>query len=210
MKTNSILTSLLFAAGSFILINCGSKKESADAHNHDAHEHQDSTQHVSSTSNYAEAAEPTFTVDVAFQQQFAGVFTSYITLKEALVSSDVNKIKVEAGTTLATIGKVDMKLLTGAAHNDWMNFVNGLNASLQSIQATDDIEVQREGFSALSDNLYKSIKAYGLGGTNAYYEFCPMAFNNQGAFWLSNDDKIRNPYFGDKMLTCGEVKEKLK
>ncbi|MCZ8216951.1 MAG: DUF3347 domain-containing protein, partial [Cyclobacteriaceae bacterium] len=105
---------------------------------------------------------------------------------------------------------VDMKLLTGAAHNDWMNFVSGLNTSLQSIQATDDIEVQREGFSALSDNLYKSIKAYGLGGTNAYYEFCPMAFNNQGAFWLSNDDKIRNPYFGDKMLTCGEVKEKLK
>jgi hypothetical protein len=57
-----------------------------------------------------------------------------------------------------------MKLLTGAAHNDWMNYVNGLNTSLQSIQATDDIEVQREAFSALSDNLYKSIKAYGLGG----------------------------------------------
>jgi hypothetical protein len=91
MKTKSILTSLLFAAGSFILINCGSKKESADAHNHDAHEHQDSTEHVSSTSNYAEAAEPTFTVDAAFQQQLAGVFTSYITLKDAFVSSDVKR-----------------------------------------------------------------------------------------------------------------------
>ncbi|MBX2956320.1 MAG: DUF3347 domain-containing protein [Cyclobacteriaceae bacterium] len=210
MKTKSIFFSLLFAAGSLALLNCGGKKESADAHDHDAHEHQDSAQHLSGTSNYAEAAEPTFAVDAAFQQQLAGVFTSYVTLKEAFVSSDVNKIKAEAGTTLAAIGKVDMKLLTGAAHNDWMNFVSGLNTSLQSIQATDDIEVQREGFSALSDNLYKSIKAYGLGGTNAYYEFCPMAFNNQGAFWLSNDDKIRNPYFGDKMLTCGEVKEKLK
>jgi len=210
MKTKSILVSLLFAAGSFVLFNCGSKKESADANDQDAHEHQDSTEHVSGTSNYAEAAEPTFTVDAAFQQQLASVFTSYVTLKDAFVSSDAAKVKAEAGTTLSAIGKVDMKLLNGAAHNDWMNYLNGLNTSLQSIRATDDIEMQREAFSTLSDNLYKSIKAYGLGGANAYYDFCPMAFDNQGAFWLSNEDKIRNPYFGDKMLTCGEIKEKLK
>ena len=36
-----------------------------------------------------------------------------------------------------------------------------------------------------------------------------MAFDNQGAYWLSNAKQIRNPYFGEKMLTCGEVKEKL-
>ncbi|HRE65721.1 MAG TPA: DUF3347 domain-containing protein [Cyclobacteriaceae bacterium] len=210
MKTKSIFFSLVFAAGSLALLNCGGKKESADAHDHDAHEHQDSAQHVSGTSNYAEAAEPTFTVDAAFQQQLAGVFTSYVTLKEAFVSSDAAKVKAEAGTTLTTVGKVDMKLLNGAAHNDWMIYLNGLNTSLQSILATEDIEMQREALSTLSDNLYKSIKAYGLGGTNAYYTFCPMAFDNQGAFWLSNEDKIRNPYFGDKMMTCGEVKEKLK
>jgi hypothetical protein len=134
MKTKSIFFSLLFAASSFALFNCGGKKESADAHDHDAHEHQDSTEHVSSTSKYAEAAEPTFTVDAAFQQQLAGVFTSYITLKEAFVSSDAAKVKAEAGTTLAAIGKVDMKLLNGAAHNDWMNFCKRLNTSLQSIQ----------------------------------------------------------------------------
>lgn len=210
MKTKSIFFTLLFAATTFTLLNCGGKKESADAHDHDGHEHQDSTQHAESTTAYAEAAEPAFAVDAAFQQQLAGVFTSYVALKDALVSSDAAKVKAEAGTTLATVGKVDMKLLSGVAHNDWMNYQNGLNTSLQSITATDDIEKQREAFGALSDNLYKSIKAYGLGGTNAYYEFCPMAFNNQGGYWLSNEDKIRNPYFGDKMLTCGEVKEKLK
>jgi hypothetical protein len=37
-----------------------------------------------------------------------------------------------------------------------------------------------------------------------------MARNNQGGFWLSDDEEIRNPYFGDKMLTCGSVTEKLK
>jgi hypothetical protein len=49
-----------------------------------------------------------------------------------------------------------------------------------------------------------------LGGTTAYYEFCPMAFNNSGAYWLSDNAVIRNPYFGDKMLTCGSVEEELR
>jgi hypothetical protein len=81
---------------------------------------------------------------------------------------------------------------------------------LKEIQASTDIEAQRKAFSSLSDNLYKSVKAFGLGGTEAFYDYCPMAFNNEGAYWLSDQQQIKNPYFGDKMLTCGSVKEKLK
>lgn len=197
MKTMLIV--LLLAAGSLVLSNCGGKKEYAES----------DMKHVSDSSSYGEPNEPLFIVDAAFQQQLAGVFVSYITLKDAFISSDAAKVKVQARTTLSTMDNVDMKLLTGVAHNDWMNYMNGINTSLQAIQASDDIEVQRQAFSTLSDNLYKSIKAYGLGGIPAYYEYCPMAFNNQGGYWLSNEDKIRNPYFGNKMLTCGEVKEKL-
>ena len=34
-----------------------------------------------------------------------------------------------------------------------------------------------------------------------------MAGNDKGAYWLSKESKIKNPYFGDEMLTCGSVKE---
>jgi Cu(I)/Ag(I) efflux system membrane fusion protein len=34
-----------------------------------------------------------------------------------------------------------------------------------------------------------------------------MAFDFDGAEWLSDSDQIRNPYFGDKMLTCGSVED---
>ena len=101
-----------------------------------------------------------------------------------------------------------MKLLSGAAHNDWMTYLAPIESSLKEIQSSGDVEVQRKSFSTLSDNLYKSIKAFGI-GKDAYYEFCPMAFNNEGGYWLSDQDQIRNPYFGKAMLTCGEVKEKL-
>lgn len=31
--------------------------------------------------------------------------------------------------------------------------------------------------------------------------------NDKGAYWINGDKSIRNPYFGEKMMTCGEVKE---
>jgi len=34
-----------------------------------------------------------------------------------------------------------------------------------------------------------------------------MAFDNKGAYWLSNEAAIRNPYFGDEMLECGKVED---
>jgi Cu(I)/Ag(I) efflux system membrane fusion protein len=34
-----------------------------------------------------------------------------------------------------------------------------------------------------------------------------MANNNKGAVWLSAEKDIMNPYYGDAMLTCGNVIE---
>lgn len=213
LKTNQLtimkaklITLTLFTATAVFLFNCGSKKEEA---NHDEHA-QAADDHASGSTAPTEATPPQFTVDAAFQNQLAGVFTAYVSLKNAFVASDAEKVKTEAATTLQALAKADMKLLTGPAHNDWMNYLGNLENSLKHIQSSDDIEVQRESFSTLSDNLYKSAKAYGLGGVTAYYDYCPMAFNNQGAYWLSSEDKIQNPYFGDKMLTCGEVKDMVK
>jgi Cu(I)/Ag(I) efflux system membrane fusion protein len=34
-----------------------------------------------------------------------------------------------------------------------------------------------------------------------------MVKNNQGTNWLSKEKEIFNPYFGEKMLKCGETKK---
>lgn len=206
MKTKSILIPAGLMICTLTLCGCGGKKSDG----HEGHDMADTTAHAKSSSAYAESGAPQFSVDAAFQQQLAGVFNGYLSMKDAFVASDPSAVKSAAVIASSALGKVDMKLLDGAAHHDWMNYLEGLRGSLQAIQASNDIEVQRTAFSELSNQMYKTIKAFGLGGVNAYYDFCPMAFNNTGAFWLSSDDKILNPYFGDKMLTCGLVKEKLK
>lgn len=211
MKIRSMFYSLLLSAAAFtFLANCSGNKKNDDHAGHDEHASKDSAEHASGSTAGAEASEPQFQVDATFQNQLATVFTSYVALKDAFVATDAGKVKDEAKQTEEALAKVDMKLVSGAAHNDWMNYLSPIQNSLKEIQASSDIEAQRKAFSNLSDNLYKSVSAFGLGGKEAFYEFCPMAFNNEGAYWLSDQQQIRNPYFGDKMLTCGSVKEKLK
>lgn len=205
MKIKSLFIATLYSAVTvFALSNCSSKKEeTAQEENHDE------SMHAATEETPAQASAPQFQVDATFQQQLSGVFTTYVSMKDAFVATDVAQVKAAAAKTHESLKKVDMMLLTGVAHNDWMTYSGSLEASLKEIQATDDIEAQRASFSKLSDNMYKSIKAYGLGGATAYYEFCPMAFNNEGGYWLSDVAEIRNPYFGEKMLKCGSVQEKL-
>ena len=200
MKTRLIFYSFLFATVVALLSNCsGGKKEASE-----------DTQAQTSEEKASEATGPQFAVSESFQQQLGKVFTSYLSLKDASVASDAQKVESGASTTSQAVAGVDMKLLSGAAHNDWMSYLTPIQTSLKEIESTADIEVQRKAFSTLSENLYKSIKAFGLAGTEAFYDYCPMAFNNEGAYWLSDKAVIRNPYFGDAMLTCGSVKETLK
>lgn len=203
MRTRSIALSLLMASA-FLLFNCGEKKDGASK------EEQAAEEHASGSTASAEAAAPTYTVDAEFQKQLADVFNAYVAMKDAFVASDAATVKTSATTTKGALQKIKMQALSGVAHNDGMTWFTNIETELTKIEATADIEAQRESFSAVSDNLYKAIKAFGLGGVTAYYDFCPMAFNNTGGYWLSGDEKIRNPYFGDKMLTCGSVKEMMR
>lgn len=185
--------------------NCtGAKKEdTADDHHHTAAPE-------AATDSTSETSTPRFEVSESFQEQLGYFFTAYLSLKDAFTNSDMENIKSGATAASNALDRVDMTLLTGPAHNDWMAYLSPMRNSIKEIENSADIEVQRKAFSTLSDNLYNSIKAFGLGGMEAFYEFCPMAFNSKGAYWLSDSEEIRNPYFGEKMLTCGSVEEKLK
>lgn len=79
-------------------------------------------------------------------------------------------------------------------------------AAAQSIVDATELEQQREAFSDLTVALEPLFKN-GLSDGVIYKQHCPMAFNNQGADWFSDSEQIRNPYFGEKMLSCGKVVE---
>jgi len=72
-----------------------------------------------------------------------------------------------------------------------------------------DLESLRKAFDALSGLLADQIRASGDQAGNVFRVHCPMAFESAGASWLSPESTVLNPYFGEKMLRCGSVKETL-
>src|SRR5690606_5791055 len=151
------------------------------------------------------AVAPFYKVDQSFKSQIGDVFTSYIALKESFVAADQKKIKEDAADLKQTLSAVDMTLVTGDAHNAWMEYLHGIDGALMEIQGTDDIEAQRGAFSMLTDNLYQSVKAFGITvASSVYYPYCPMAFNDNGAYWLSNTEVIPTPYIADYVLSLGK------
>lgn len=202
MKPRTTFLSIAILATLIFFTQCGGSK-SEDTQVEEA-------ESAASSDSTTAASEPLFSVDATFQEQLVRTFQAYVNLKEGFVATDPALVKTEARSLKAILKAIDAKMLSGQALNDWSNYLNNMDMALVEILSTDDIETQRTAFSTLSDNLYKSIKAYGLGTATAYYDFCPMAFNDQGGYWLSDNKEIRNPYFGDKMLKCGSVTEELK
>lgn len=128
-------------------------------------------------------------------------------MKDALVASDQQKAAENVNDILDNTEKVDMSLVKDKAHIYWMEQLKAIQAHGKKIGESEDIEEQRKQFDFLSQALIKSLKVFGVEGDTFYVQHCPMANDNDGAAWLSKHEKILNPYFGEKMLTCGTVQD---
>ena len=146
-------------------------------------------------------------VSVDFQNQLKMVFNDYINLKDALVKDDSGTSKKAANDLLKSLGKIDMKLLTDKnAHEHWMSIAKEIKASASSIVGTSQIKEHRNYFKSLSSHLTLAVQLFGI-NQKVFNQFCPMADNNKGAYWLSLESEIRNPYFGAAMHDCGSVEK---
>ena len=134
------------------------------------------------------------------------VLDAYIQLKDALVKSDGASSSSASKTLLTAIQEVNMSELNTETHTQWMKVVNDLKEDAEHINETKEITHQRDHFMSLSKNLYAVIKV-SKSETPIYYQFCPMANKGKGANWLSLENKVKNPYYGNQMLTCGKVVE---
>lgn len=148
-------------------------------------------------------------IDKKFQQQLGKVVTEYIKLKDAFADDNTTLAQKEAKNVKNALENVDMLLLLGDSHNVWMKALKPLKAASNKIQNSKEIGIQREALLIIGKQLSDAIGTLGIeteNGQALYLEFCPMADNDKGGYWLSYDKEIKNPYYGKAMLTCGEIK----
>ena len=135
------------------------------------------------------------------QDKFGGLLGVYLDLKDALVASNSEQTQAMAqkGARIALdISGMQMDDM-GRSH------MSQLAEQLAEMASKSTLEDQRGIFIQLSQNMIQiGQQMQGL-ETKIYVQHCPMANNDKGANWLSLEQEIRNPYYGDAMLTCGSV-----
>lgn len=146
-----------------------------------------------------------------FSSKMEQLLSSYLNWKDILVETKAMESQAAAKKVMSNLmklqpGKTELK---GKAVKFWKEKYSILHDHLAEIIASDDIEIQRKAFKPFNEKLIESMKSLGSGTKKVYIQYCPMADNDTGGYWLSSEEKIMNPYFGDMMLHCGEVTETL-
>lgn len=126
---------------------------------------------------------------------FDGLMPFYLELKDALVASDAGKAGLAAEKAVAFL---DKQPETGS--------LKDLREGFRNLAGFKDLPAQREVFGQVSELLIGSGQGLEHHGSTLYVQFCPMANNNRGASWISQQEEVRNPYFGEAMMACGETR----
>ncbi|HMJ47629.1 MAG TPA: DUF3347 domain-containing protein [Ferruginibacter sp.] len=139
-----------------------------------------------------------FSQDSTHQKQLSALLQSYFDIKNALVAANASTASLNAGSFIKMLNAFDTGIITS-------RFAPSLLKDAAEISGSSDIRHQREHFATLSTDFYSLAKAVKLTSQPLYYAYCPM----KKVYWLSNEAAIKNPYYGNMMLTCGKVTETL-
>lgn len=144
-----------------------------------------------------------FAFNWGFSQNHTIITTDYLAVKDALVAGKQNEASDASKKLLATLSK-ESGGFNLETKKIWDEEKTTLIKDFETIAKSNGIEAQRIAFASVSPGFWKFLKVYSS-SEKLFYDYCPM----KKSYWISADEKIKNPYYGSQMLTCGKVAEKI-
>ncbi|CDT00773.1 conserved exported hypothetical protein [Sphingobacterium sp. PM2-P1-29] len=144
------------------------------------------------------------------QGNFSELFSHYQHLTFAL-SSDNDKEAANASKgMLEALSKIKSDGFSAEDKATYKDIASDIKEHAEHIADNiGNIAHQREHLVILSKDFYDIAKTFTT-EKPLYKVFCPMYNDNKGAYWLSDSKEIKNPYYGEEMITCGEIQEEIK
>lgn len=159
--------------------------------------HDDSSGALPTPPSYRDA------VSAAFRAQLTAVVEAYIDAKGAMIAGDPDAVQTHLAAMDEAVAAVDGSRLAGDVRAAWDQDRHALQSHLGHREQLTSIEALRGEFRTLSRILAYTVEQFGV-EKPLYRQYCPMAFDGEGAHWLSRTEQIENPYRSD-MPTCGET-----
>ncbi len=130
----------------------------------------------------------------------------YLDLKNQLIESNAVNAQKSATTLNGKIENLASQALSEKEAKAFTALKEVLGKQAKDLSSQSDLAKQRVAFAGLSLSMIDLFKIVSVKESSLYVDYCPM----KKAYWLSTEKTIRNPYYGNAMLSCGSIKETIK
>ncbi len=126
----------------------------------------------------------------ALMEPVKSVYAHYLKIQGDLANDSFQGVSAEAAAITKAVQGDSMKMLPATVATE-----------AEALAKAADLKSARAAFKPLSGALIQYLADHHAQGV--YVEvYCPMA----KASWLQADKNVNNPYLGQEMPTCGEIK----
>jgi len=154
----------------------------------------------------APALGPRVALDASLRGALAQVFEGYLALQVALADDDWKAAKASAASLAKAVDALDPGADPGA-REAWESVAPSLERRAQEAAESTAIEGARGAFLHLSAAAKGLLQVFGNPLDQPLrLAFCPMANSDSGAEWIQPGTVVNNSYFGESMLSCGEIR----
>jgi hypothetical protein len=149
----------------------------------------------------------------AFNESFSKLLQSYYSLKNAFTNADISKANSAAEQLMQNADSLNINEIqgdtSGMIRETAKSFAANVSASAKNITMGDKVDDKLREFNMITDALWSLTRTVKYDGQKVYYQFCPVALDNMGGYWLSDKIDTDNPYVKDKSKACSEVNDSL-
>ena len=146
---------------------------------------------ITATAGLLAAINTTAAESAGLTEPAKSVLTHYLVIQTSLAKDSAKGLGPEAAAISKAVREDEAKTLPPEVAKQ-----------ADALGAAKDLKEARAAFKPLSATLIKYLADHKAPKGTYYEAYCPMA----KASWLQAGKKITNPYFGQDMLSCGEIK----
>ncbi len=134
------------------------------------------------------------------------IYEQYLTIVDALAADKLGAALAAARNLQELLGRVPIAQYPERIRKAWGEVQDELYPAVVEMTDARTLQAAREPLKEISRAMIHAVQMFGHALDEPLYQIhCPMA-GDTGADWLQRGRQVRNPYFGSRMLRCGEIR----
>ena len=134
-----------------------------------------------------------------FDRQMEPILNDYLQIGSALSADSLNGVREKAEAIAKLAGGLDSGSVSGEHAARYKSVPANLEKAAQSLSKAQSLTAARDAFKDLSKPMAMWVSMSKPKNIDVVY--CSMAKGS----WVQKRGKVSNPYYGPKMLKCGEI-----